>query len=572
MHPRRAISGLLCLATLASSCTAWLPAASAAGVQEHTVQQTTQATGSISLTLAFALPQRAEEVRNRKIQITLTNSSDESVAVVHLWDGTADAGDLSVTTETLNSQGSPLTTEQQIGSYRATISGLALGTYTMTVTGTGYAPCSTSVTLRDYSQHVLMSTDDGTFSLGDVNGSGAVDSADRDALDAHLGASDAETLAIYDLNGDGKVNVVDLSYVNKMMDLSGTPAVMSTTAIVTPSVDDSVVTITEGKLEDLFTASTAPVTLAPASDGEALSIPIAFEEAVTMSEISITSPSTDGAIQAGTAQVETEDGQILNVDFDVSAPAGTHAISRTAGQTVVTINLGNKVAVKKVTITVSKVEGQSGSAPTYATVSQIEFLKDVVSDSQTADTQVKNLAATAGDGEITLVWDSVANVTGYTVKYGTSKNALNKTAGVGANRAVLSDLENGTTYYFQVTATNDDWSGTPSAILSATPLAASVPGAPSNLKVESADSSLRVSWGKTKDATYYQVFYREEGASEFIAWSGTTTSTSTAITGLTNGTVYEVAVKAGNHKGLGPYSATATGTPDKEGFEMPNLP
>ena len=572
MHPRRAISGLLCLATLASSCAAWLPAASAAGVQEHPVQQTTQATGSISLTLAFALPQRADEVKERKIQLTLTDSSGRAVATVRLWDGTADASGLTVTTEALNSKGTALTTEQQIGSYRATVSGLALDTYTMTVTGTGYAPCSTDVTLESYSQHVLMSTGDGTFSLGDVNGSGAVDSDDRAALDAHLGTSDAESLTIYDLNGDGKVNVIDLSYVNKMMDLSGIPSVLSTTAIVTPTVDDSAVTVTEGKLEDLFTTADTPVTLAPASEGEVLSIPIAFEEAVTMSEISITSPSTDGAVQAGTAQVETEDGQILNVDFDVSAPTGTHAISRTAGQTVVTINLGSKVAVKKVTITVNKVEGQTGSAPAYATVAQIEFLKDVVSGSQTADTQVKNLAATAGDGEITLVWDSVANVTGYTVKYGTSKNALNKTAGASTNRIVISDLENGTTHYFQVTAINGDWSGTPSSILSATPLAASVPGAPSNLKVETADSALRVSWGKTKDATYYQVFYREQGASEFTAWGGTTTATSTAITNLSNGTVYEVAVKAGNHKGLGPYSAIATGTPAKEGFEMPELP
>ena len=297
MHPRRAISGLLCLATLASSCTAWLPAASAAGVQEHPVQQTTQATGSISLTLAFALPQRADEVKERKIQLTLTDSSGRAVATVRLWDGTADASGLTVTTEALNSKGTALTTEQQIGSYRATVSGLALDTYTMTVTGTGYAPCSTDVTLESYSQHVLMSTGDGTFSLGDVNGSGAVDSDDRAALDAHLGTSDAESLAIYDLNGDGKINVIDLSYVNKMMDLSGIPSVLSTTAIVTPTVDDSAVTVTEGKLEDLFTTADTPVTLAPASEGEALSIPIAFEEAVTMSEISITSPSTDGAIR-----------------------------------------------------------------------------------------------------------------------------------------------------------------------------------------------------------------------------------------------------------------------------------
>ena len=92
------------------------------------MQQTTQATGSIALTLTFALPQRADEVRDRKIQLTLTDSSSRPVATVRLWDGTADAGTLPVSVEALNTQGVPLTTEQQIGSYRTTVSGLALGT------------------------------------------------------------------------------------------------------------------------------------------------------------------------------------------------------------------------------------------------------------------------------------------------------------------------------------------------------------------------------------------------------------------------------------------------------------
>ena len=365
------------------------------------MQQTTQATGSIALTLTFALPQRTDEVRDRKIQLTLTDSSGRPTATVRLWDGTADAGELPVYVEALNPQGVPLTTEQQIGSYRAVISGLALGTYTMTVTGTGYAPCTASVTLERYSQHVLMSTGDGTFSLGDVDGSGTVDGTDRAAMDAHLAADDPETLAVYDLNGDGKVDVIDLSYVNKMMDVSGTPTVLSTSAITVPAVDTSAVTVTDGALSDLFTSGGKEVTLAPADEDQDLAIPMEFEEAVTMSEISITSPSADGAIQAGTARVETEDGQILNVDFDVSSPAGSHAISRSAGQTVVTIGLGSKVAVKKVTITVTKVEGQAGEKPQFATVTQIEFLKDIVSEEAKADTQVKGLAATAGDGEIT---------------------------------------------------------------------------------------------------------------------------------------------------------------------------
>lgn len=443
MHPRRVISGLLSLAMMVGPCTAWLPAAAAASPQESLTLRTEQtATGSIALTLSFDLPQRADEVKSRDIRLTLTGS-DKNITV-SLKDGSATGADgLSVTTEALNTQGAPLTTEQQLGAYTAVISGLPVGEYTMTVTGTGYASRTTPVTLWDYSQHVLMSTADGSFSLGDVTGDGAVTSADRAALDEQLGKTSA--LDTYDLNGDGVVDVTDLSYVNKMMDLEAEPRILSTTAIVSPAVDESAVTFTEGSPADLFTGETA-VTLKPAQEAEELSIPIAFEDAVTMSEIAISSPSVDGAIQAGTAVVETEDGEILTLPFDISAPEGVHAMGRVAGQNVVTIDLGKKVPVKKVTITVTRVEGQAGEKPEYATVIQIEFLKDIVSEDAAADTQVKGLAATVGDGEVTLVWDSLPNVTGYTVNYGTSKNALSSSAGAGTNRITLSDLKNNITY------------------------------------------------------------------------------------------------------------------------------
>ena len=568
MHSRRVISGLLSLAMMVGPCTAWLPAAAAANRQEeNSAQRAVQTpTGSIALTLAFDLPQRADEVQSRNIRLNLTGGGKN--ITVSLKDGSATgAAGLSVSAEARNTLGAPLTTEARIGAYYAVVSGLPLGDYTMTVTGAGYTACTTSVTLQDYSQHVLMSTADGSFALGDVDGDGDVTRADLAALDQQLGLTD--DLDTYDLNGDGVVDVTDLSYINKTADISGSPRVFSTAAIVSPTVEANHL-IVEGSVSDLFTGETA-VTLKPVEDASELSIPITLDKPTEMSEISITSPSVEGAIQAGTALVTTEDGETLTVPFDVSAPEGVHAISRVAGQNVVTINLGKKVPVKKVTITVTKVEGQTGGKPEFATVTQIEFIKDIVSDEAKADTQVKGLAATAGDGTVTLVWNSLPNVTGYTVHYGTGKNALNKSAGTGVNRITLSDLENNTTHYFQVTAVSGDWSGTPSSILAATPLPASVPGAPSNLKVEAADGALRLSWSKAKDATYYQVFYRQAGG-QFQAWGGNTASTGAVITGLTNGVEYEVAVKAGNLHGTGPLSATAAGVPEKEGFEMPALP
>ena len=576
-YTNRVISGLLSLAMVGSLCTTWLPSAAAVSTQENSAESVSQTTGSIALTIRFGLPQTAAGVAQRGIKLQLTDGSQNTATIdleTREVSGTGiTAGQVSV--EKQNVQGVALTTEEQIGYYQVVLSGLeadkAVGKeYTLTLTGAGYADCTTTVTLKDYSKHVIVSTDDGTFCLGNVDGTGGVDSADLTAMDAQLGQN-AE-LDLYDLNGDGVVDITDLSYVNKMVDVTGDPKVLDTAAIVSATVEQEGLNVTDGTLESLFTGEST-VTVAPAAEAEELSIPITLEEPTEMSEISITSPSGNGGIQAGTALVEVEgQDEPMEIPFNVAAPAGTHAISRTAGANVVTIDLGKKVPVKKVTITVSKVEGQTGDKPEFATVTQIEFLKDIVSDAVVEDNQVKNLAATAGDKEITLIWDSVNNVTGYTVSYGASKGNLNQSTAVSTNKAVISGLENNTTYYFQVAATNGDWTGTPSTVLSAVPLPASAPGAPSNLLVEAADTALRLSWSKTKDATHYQVYYREKGADQFQAWGSTTASLGAVITGLTNGTEYEVAVRAGNNHGLGDYSAIALGTPKRESFNMPELP
>lgn len=170
-HSRRVISGLLSLAMTAGMCATWLPAASAAYIdrQAYSAQTDQEATGSIALTLNFDLPQRTNAVKSRDIRLTLTGNNKN--ITVSLANGSATGTEgLSVSVKALNTQGVELTTESRIGAYTAVISGLPLGTYHMEVTGDGYAHCSTEVTLQDYSQHVLMSTADGTFSLGDVTG------------------------------------------------------------------------------------------------------------------------------------------------------------------------------------------------------------------------------------------------------------------------------------------------------------------------------------------------------------------------------------------------------------------
>jgi len=68
--------------------------------------------------------------------------------------------------------------------------------------------------------------------------------------------------------------------------------------------------------------------------------------------------------------------------------------------------------VKKVTIKVEKVEGDTG----YTVVENIQFLKDIVPDNVEITNSIPtNLKATAGAEQVELSWKAVNNVDGYQI-------------------------------------------------------------------------------------------------------------------------------------------------------------
>ena len=181
---------------------------------------------------------------------------------------------------------------------------------------------------------------------------------------------------------------------------------------------------------------------------------------------------------------------------------------------------------------------------------------------------------TVGDGQLGVRWtapsDNGAAIDDYDVRYrtvGGSWAELPDTVKSTATSATITGLANGTAYEVQVRAGNSVGDGPWSSSATGTPVAAaSVPGAPSPPRLTAGDGQLSVSWTAPSDngaaIDDYDVRYRPAGGS----WTELpddvkSAATTTTITGLANGTSYEVQVRAGNSVGDGAWSASATGTP-----------
>ena len=166
--------------------------------------------------------------------------------------------------------------------------------------------------------------------------------------------------------------------------------------------------------------------------------------------------------------------------------------------------------------------------------------------------------ATAGNGEATITFSAPGSNGGSAITSYTVTSSPGGFTGTGGTSPItVTGLTNGTTYTFTVTATNAVGTGSASSATGAV-IPASVPGAPTNVAGEAADSSAIVSWSAPASnggsaITSYTVTSSPGG---FTATSGTTTAT---VTGLTNGVTYTFTVTATNAIGTGVSSGSSSG-------------
>jgi titin len=259
--------------------------------------------------------------------------------------------------------------------------------------------------------------------------------------------------------------------------------------------------------------------------------------------------------------------------FDGGSPITGYKIERATGDsatwTVVTANTGS-------TTTTSTVTGLTNGTVYRIRITAINLVGESV-PSEIATGTPRGAAsaplAPTGNGNNAsafITWSAPANngspITDYEVQYGTSATGPWTTftdAVSSVTGATVTELTNGTAYYFQVRAINGAgngaWSPSSAAITPAT-----IPGAPTltAITIPNSNPSGRLAIAFTAGVTGGSAITGYEfSINGGATWTALTGTSNLVIEGLTNGVSYAISLRAVNAQGVGPASNEVTAAP-----------
>lgn len=221
------------------------------------------------------------------------------------------------------------------------------------------------------------------------------------------------------------------------------------------------------------------------------------------------------------------------------------------------------------TDTVFRAEGLTGGTTYYFAVKAVNDLGESLPSGETSAMAIDvpgaptDLQAVAGDGSVTLSWtppadDGGATISRYDFWVGDSATTLVYASSTSAVSAIVTGLDNGTTYWFAVSAHNTMGDGAPSVPVSVTPFRPlTAPAAPSLYLDSVGNGTIAVHWTAPADdggsaITGYNVYVCEESGCQTRANSTPLSPTTTTFTfeGLVpDGRNYYVYVTAMNDIG-----------------------
>ncbi len=172
------------------------------------------------------------------------------------------------------------------------------------------------------------------------------------------------------------------------------------------------------------------------------------------------------------------------------------------------------------------------------------------------------VVATPGNAEATISWNAVSGANSYNLYWSTTSGVIGTKITGATSPYVQAGLSNGTTYYYVITAVNENGESSASAQVSAIPMAPP-PAAPTAVTATAGNAQVTVSWNAVSGATSYNLYWSTTPGVTPANGNRIIAATSAYLhTGLSNGTTYYYVVTALNANGESTASVQASAQPN----------
>ncbi len=449
----------------------------------------------------------------------------------------------------------------------------------------GYTYKDTTIEDADGDTQVIKQKHPGVLVVGDVDGEGSINDVDEEMLVKAI--DQGANVNNSDLNRDTRTDLADLQFFakgyveGKDNDTAATiERRFSPLAVKVETSEGTSLADNSDSIEDLFNEEKEEVNvlLKPTGEGEiSVDNPVGIDidpSKIDFSKCEGIEIKTNAMV--GVVVVEEGDGHKEEVGFVDGAhgySGGESAVCAELEGGKIKINVGNQIAVKKITLKITAVQVSEG-INNLAQIGKVEFvngMEDRISEPQ-MDIPQSVIVTQTGDMKITTTWTPCVNVTEYEVQVATDRNFYNQiktspyvltvpTITLESEHGNFKLIKNNTTYYVRVRSLNGDWHSDWSAISEVRTEATKKPDKPDMVKATGGFRCMKVSWNadNTNSTDSYSVYYRVRGTEDAYQ-EAVTTTTSCEITGLKDLTEYEMYVVGHNKFGDSPVSNSATTT------------